>query len=70
MSTCPYCRSPDWTYEAGGDGSPEIAFDCMDWITIRRRCECKDCGRLFFMDTRYDEGEYPEEPLTAEEAGE
>ncbi len=50
---CPYCGSGDWGYEMDGDGSPELIGSLGQYITIRRRCGCRDCGRLFYTDEAY-----------------
>ena len=55
--TCPYCGSGKWGYEMNGDGSPVLEADHRTWISILRRCECRDCGRLFMVRELYDDAE-------------
>ena len=63
---CPYCGSGDWCYEMEGDGSPELIETTCPYITIRRRCECRDCGRQFYVDSAYEPMDW-DEPLRVEE---
>ena len=50
---CPYCGSGDWGYEMDGDGSPELVVAHPRWVMISRRCECRDCGKLFLVKELY-----------------
>lgn len=51
---CPYCGSGNWGYEMDGDGSPRLEIAHLKWVSILRRCECRDCGRLFMVSELYD----------------
>ena len=48
---CPYCGSGNWGYD--GRGSPELTADHPMYVIIRRRCECLDCGKKFFIRELY-----------------
>ena len=50
---CPYCESGDWGYKMDGDGSPVLEVAHTEWVAILRRCECRDCGKLFMVRELY-----------------
>lgn len=57
---CPYCDSADWGYDMDcyGYGSPEVIEERDHWLTIRRRCECHDCGKKFVIHEDYSKGDW------------
>ena len=50
--TCPHCGSDDWYCDYLGSDSEII--DSMDGrLTVRVRCDCEGCGRMFFRVEEY-----------------